>query len=276
MRRKRGKKLLRKDFDPGAEMFSKTRRALLHCLIAAIIGGLSVPVAAQAGKPGERALEFYRALKARQYLDGFRRSVYRKAVEGLSPDELKDLEPDFSRTFSEIPDKIEVKAEKIDGDSALVALKFEGSDTLQQVALIKSGGEWLVGDKETLDLVNQQGKAFFFNTRITVNEAEAYEMLQRMVGAEYLYAKKFQGQNATLDELIKLGGVPRDLEDGTASGYRFSLELRPDKSAFYARATPITYGKTGRVSLYADINGIRGADLKGKPAGPETPAFKPQ
>jgi hypothetical protein len=266
--------LRRTNFDRRLQISAGTRLALLRCVIVAVAASLATPLSAQSNTPSQTALEFYRALKAKKYLEGFRVSVYRKAVEGLTPDELKDLEPDFSRTFSEIPDKIEVKDEKIDGDSALVSLKFEGTENLQPVGLIRSGGEWLVGDKETLELVKQQGKAFFFNTRITVNEAEAYEMLQRMVGAEYLYAKKFQGRNATLEELIKLGGVPKDLEDGTTSGYRFTLELRPDKSAFYARATPVAYGKTGRVSLYADVNGIRGADLKGKPAGPETPSFK--
>jgi hypothetical protein len=237
---------------------------------------LAAPVHGQGHSATQTAVSFYRALKQKKYVEGFRQSVYRKAVEGLSAEELKDLEPDFARTFSMIPDKIEPQGEKIEGDTAIVTLKFEGTDEPQVVALVRSGGEWLVGDSETLALVNQQGRTFFFNSRMLVNEGEAFEMLQRIIGAEVIYAKKYDGKNAGLDELIKLGGVPRDLEDGVASGYRFSLTLRPDGSAFYVTATPISYGKTGRVSLYADINGIRGADMKGQSAGPQSPVYQPK
>ena len=244
-------------------------------MILVVLGGLA-GARAQVQTPTQAVLDFYRELKAKKYVEGFRHSVYRKAVEGLTGEELKDLEPDFARTFSAIPDKIEVKGEKIDGEVAVVSLKFEGTDEVQQVSLLRSSGQWLVGDKETLELVNNQGRSFFFNTRIAVNEAEAYEMLQRIIGAETIYAKKFEGRTATMEELIKLGGVPRDLEDGVSGGYRFNLSLRADRSAFYATATPVGYGKTGRNSFYADFNGIRGGDLKGQAAGPQTPVFQPK
>ncbi|HMG34764.1 MAG TPA: hypothetical protein VKM94_12580 [Blastocatellia bacterium] len=234
---------------------------------------LVVPALAQSQSPTQAALSFYQELRARRYVEGFRHSVYRKAVEGLSAEELKDLEPDFLRTFSQIPDKIEPTGEKIDGDAAIVSLKF-GAEEVQSVALVRSGGEWLVGDRDTLDTVNHQGRAFFFNSRILVNEGEAYEMLQQIIGAELIYARKFEGKCANLEELIKLGGVPADLKDGTESGYKFDISLRPDRSAFYVTATPVVYAKTGRVSLYADINGIRGDDLKGKPAGPQSPVYR--
>ena len=59
--------------------------------------------------PSETVIKFYRALKDKKYVEGFHVSVYRGAIEGLSPAELKELEPDFARTFSEIPDKIDVR-----------------------------------------------------------------------------------------------------------------------------------------------------------------------
>jgi len=234
------------------------------------------PSYAQTQSPTQAALTFYRELKSKQYVEGFRHSVYRKAVEGLTAEELKDLEPDFARTFSQIPDKIEAAGEKISGDAAVVSLKFSGTEELQSVAMIRAGGEWLVGDRETLDAVNHQGRSFFFNSRMLVNEGEAYEMLQQIMGAEFLYAKKFEGKSAPLDELIKRGGVPADLADGAESGYKFDLTLRENRSAFYVTATPSVYGKTGRISLYADINGIRGEDLKGRPAGPQSPVYRPK
>src|SRR5260221_2109711 len=136
-----------------------TMSALL--LIANAAGAQHKP-----GSPTDAALSFYRALKEKRYVEGFRHSVYRNAVEGLTPAELQDLEPDFARTFAGIPDKIEPGNEQISGQTATVSLKFGGAEEPQQVAMVRVGSEWLVGDKETLALVNAQGRAFFFNARM--------------------------------------------------------------------------------------------------------------
>jgi len=255
---------------------SSTRAARFIAIITALTLGGSAHAQKEAKSPTEAAVTFYRALKAKRYVEGFRHSVYRNAVEGLTADELRDLEPDFARTFASIPDKIEPSGEKITGQAAVVSLKFGGSQEVQSVTLIRVGPEWLVGDQETLALVNAQGRAFFFNTRIQVNENETYEMLQRIVGAEIIYSRKFEGKNASLAVLIRLGGVPKDIEDGEASGYRFSLTVSADEKFFFATASPTVYGKTGRVSFYADINGIHGEDLKGQPATERTRIYQPR
>jgi hypothetical protein len=224
--------------------------------------------------PSDTVINFYQALKQKHYIEGFSHSIYRKAVEGLTPSELQDLEPDFAQTFSAIPDKIEPRGEQITGDTAVVFLKFEGMDAPQQVALIRINGEWLVGDKESFTEVNAQGRSFFFNTRIRVNEDEAFELLSRMIDAELIYSKKFQGKNATLQELIRLSGVPKDLESGESGGYRFTLTVSGDEKSFSAAASPIAYGKTGRLSFYADIDGVRAEDLKGQPASQKSPIYR--
>ncbi|MEK6320523.1 MAG: hypothetical protein AABN33_02445 [Acidobacteriota bacterium] len=229
----------------------------------------------KAGSPAETVVSFYRALKEKRYVEGFRHSVYRNAVKGLTAAELQDLAPDFARTFAAIPDKIEPSGEQITGDKATVSLKFGGADEPQQVGLVRVGSEWLVGDRETLALVNSQDRAFFFNARMLVNEGEAYEMLQRIVGAEIIYSRKFAGKNASLQELIRLGGVPRDIEDGEASGYRFALTVSADEKSFSATASPVSYGKTGKVSFYADINGLHGEDVKGQQSTSRSPIYRP-
>ena len=225
--------------------------------------------------PTQTTITFYRALKQKHYVEGFHHSVYRAAVEGLSQSELKDLEPDFTRTFTAIPDKIEPRDEQINGDTAVVKLKFEGMESPQEVALIRVGGEWLVGDQETLTLVRAQGRSFFFNARILVSETEAVEMLQRIIGAEVIYSQKFEGRCASLQELVKLGGVPKDIEDQSGT-YKFAFSLAADKKSFSATATPSNYGRSGRMSFYADLNGIRGEDLKGKPASASSPVYVPK
>jgi len=248
-------------------------RTLIAILAIAIVAGASPQ---KALSPAETVISFYRALKEKRYVEGFHHSVYRNAVDGLTPAELQDLEPDFARTFTAIPDKIEPRGEQVTGQTATVSLKFGASEEVQQVGLVKVGSEWLVGDQETLALVNSQGRAFFFNTRMLVNEGEAFEMLQRVIGAEIIYSRKFEGRNASLQELIRLGGVPKDIEDGEASGYRFTLTVSADEKTFFANASPTTYGKTGRVSFYADINGIHGEDLKGQPATARSPIYQPK
>jgi hypothetical protein len=233
-------------------------------------------VNAQKLAPKEVSLKFYRALKDKQYVEGFRWSVYRAAVEGLTASELKELEPEFARTFSSIPENIQVNGEQIAGDSAVVTLKFEGVEEPQQVGLVRVNGEWLVGDQETLGMVAAQGKGFFFNTRMIVSQNEAYEMLQRIIGAEIIYSRKFEGKYASMAELIRLGGVPKDLEDGTSVGYQFTLTISTDQKSFSTTATPIAHGKTGKISFYGDMNGIRGDDLNGKTATAAAPIYMPK
>lgn len=244
-------------------------------IVVLILSANAAPAQQNGGSPTQTVIGFYRALKEKRYVEGFRHSVYRKAIEGLTPAELKDLEPDFARTFSAIPEKIEPKDEKVTGETATVSLKFGATEEPQQVALVRVGSEWLVGDQETLTMVNSQGRAFFFNTRMLVNEGEAFVMLQAIVGAQILYSRKF-GKNISLNELIRLGGVPTEIQDGEASGYKFALTVSADEKSFFTTATPMVYGKTGRISFYADINGIRGEDLKGQLASARSPIYQPK
>src|SRR5215467_7898349 len=95
----------------------------------AILAAFALVIAANAQtslSPKEVSLKFYRALKDKHYVEGFHWSVYRAAVEGLSSTELKELEPEFARTFSSIPENIQVNGEQITGNAAVVTLKFEG------------------------------------------------------------------------------------------------------------------------------------------------------
>jgi hypothetical protein len=248
---------------------------MIRLMILALI--FSAPAARQKREPSpsDIAIRFYRALKEGRYVEGFRLSVYRAAVEGLTQEELRDLEPDFARAFSKIPDKIEPHGEQVMRDSALVLLKFDGVEQPQQVELIRDGNEWLVGDRETFQLVRAQGRAFFFNARMAVNESETFEMMSRIVGAELIYRQR-NARYGTLQELIKLGALPADLEDESTSGYRIRLIVSQDGKSFAATATPSAYGRTGRLSFYADSDGVRAEDLKGEPASARSPIYQPR
>jgi len=223
--------------------------------------------------PSQTAINFYKALKEKRYLEGFRLSVYKDAVEGLSPEDLQQLEPDFVRTFSLIPDKIEPVSEHVDGNTATVSLKFGGGEP-QTVALLKVAGQWLVGDADGLRMVQSQGRAFFFNARMAVNESETAQMISKMVGAETIYARQKEGLCASLDDLIQLGGVPKDWAGGSQSGYHTTLTVAADHKSFFITAEPIAYGKTGKLSFYADADNIRAQDLHGQPATVSSPIYQ--
>jgi hypothetical protein len=250
-------------------------RRISIIILAIIILGAGASAQKQSS-PTDTVINFYHALKEKHYVEGFRHSIYSSAVEGLTAGELQELEPDFAQTFSAIPDKIEPRGEQITGDTAVVFLKFDGMEAPQQVALIRVNGAWLVGDKDGLNEVKAQGRSFFFNTRILVNEDEAFDALSRMADAELIYSRKFNGKNAPMQELIRLGGVPKELESGESGGYRFTLTVSGDGTSFFATASPVVYGKTGRLSFYADINAVRAEDLKGQPASEKSPIYKPK
>jgi hypothetical protein len=247
-------------------------------IIPIVIILLSILATAQAQKssPSQAVITFYRLLREKKYVEGFHYSIYRDAIEGLTPAELQDLEPDFARTFAQIPEKIEVKGEQIKGNSAIVTLQFEGEEKPQEVSLIRKGDEWLVGDQESLAVVQKQGRAYFFNTRMDVNESEAHLMLVRIISAEVLYANSFAGKNASLAELIRLQALPQEMLDGEAGGYQYQLIVAADEKSFTVTATPMAYGKSGRLSFYADIHGVRAAELKGQVASKSAPPYQPK
>ena len=54
------------------------------------------------------------------------------------------------------------------------------------------------------------------------------------------------------------------------------LIVSADEKSFFVNALPTSYGKTGKVSFYGDISGVRGEDLKGQPASARSPVYQPK
>lgn len=214
-------------------------------------------------------------MRARRYVEGFRLSVYGPAVETLAPEELRELEADFIRIAEGLPDNVETRGEQISGDTATVFVKLPGAQQSQGVALVKIDGHWRVGDKETWQVVRKEGRDFFFNARISISEQEAAEWLAEIFGAETIYFQARAGFT-TLEELIRLGGISKQLANGSESGYRFTLHLEADGRSFTVQAIPAQYGRTGRRSFYLDQTGvIRAEDRKGQPADANSPRYPP-
>jgi len=100
------------------------------------------------------------------------------------------------------------------------------------------------------------------------NERTTIGMLYRIAAAEDEYKKKNAGAYGTLEELMASDMVPKD--EIEKSGYRFDLTVSGDN--FEISATPVEYGKTGRLSLFLDQKRmLRGGDKNGASASASDP-----
>ena len=103
---------------------------------------------------------------------------------------------------------------------------------------------------------------------VVQNERMAIGMMFTILRAEEEYKKKNGGTYGTLEELLAANMVPKDSIE--RSGYRFEVTVSGDK--FEVSATPLEYGKTGRLSLFLDQNRVlRGGDKSGVSASASDP-----
>ncbi len=251
-------------------------------LIALVLAIGTVLLATEASYAQEKIAEtpssvvrrFYDFLRHKKYFEGFSVSVYRAALEGLKDEDLRELEPDFERLASSLPDLVQIEGEQVSGDRASVFVKLPNEQKAQEVTLIKQSGQWLVGDLDTQKYVKKQGRNFFFNERIRVSEAEANEWMQEILGYELVYFKAKQ-RFATFDDLAKLSSVSAQLLTGTVSGYIFEIQVSDDAKKFSATARPVAHGRTGRLSFYADqTNLVRAEDKSGQAASLSSPPYQ--
>jgi len=231
------------------------------------------PTFAQAPRtPTETMREFYQMLREKKFREAFGITIYRPAIEGLSAQEFEELRPDFEKmalaVSEKIPPQIDITGEQISGDAATVFVKVldaNGKEKVEPASLIKVDNNWIVGDKENLELVKKVGKKFFFEARINAHHSDVQDMLTRISLAQVVYAQGHNGQFANTAELITAGLIPKDIEGTDSTGYRFQIVRAPDGKSWYATAEPVQYGRTGRLSFYLDASGVRSGDAGGKP-----------
>jgi hypothetical protein len=238
-------------------------------LVAIATSGVTVAAQAQTRTPTETVREFYRMMRERKFREAFALSIYKPAIEPLSAEEFDDLRPDFERMAAAIPEKIDVSGEQTSGDISTVFVRIVGADASapepEPVGLMRDQGVWIIGDKENMEIVRKAGKQFFFEARIQTHHGEVQAMLQRINIAQQAYALQNKNSFADLPTLIKAGLVPKDIEATDVIGYRFHVALSEDAKSWTARAEPLTYNRTGRLSFFMDQTGIRSADIGGKP-----------
>ena len=216
--------------------------------------------------------DFYRMMREKKFREAFAISIYRPAIEGLSTQEFEDLRPDFEKmaiaVSEKIPAQVDISGEQISGDIATVFVKVmdaEGKEKVEPATLIKIDNAWVVGDKESLEMVRKAGKKFFFEARINAHHGDVQDMLTRISLAQVVYAQGHNGQFGNTTELITAGLIPKDIEGTESTGYRFQIFRSTDGKSWYATAEPAQHGRTGRLSFYLDASGVRSGDVGGKP-----------
>jgi len=245
---------------------------LCGVLLIAMLAGVSPALAQAQRSPTETVREFYRMMRDRKFREAFGITIYRPALEGLSPQEFEELRPDFEKmaiaVSEKIPPKVDITGEQISGDAATVFVKVldaDGKEKVEPASLIKIDNNWIVGDKENLELVKKAGKTFFFEARISAHHSDVQDMMTRISLAQVVYSQGHNGQFGNTAELIAAGLVPKDIEGTDSTGYRFQIVRSTDGKSWYATAEPAQYGRTGRLSFYLDASGVRSGDAAGKP-----------
>ena len=258
-------------------MFYRVNRSK-HLFVAALLVVSSIAAVAQNPQrsPSDTVRDFYRLLREKKFKEAFGISIYRPAIEGLSPQEFEDLRPDFEKmalaVVERIPAKLSVTGEQISGDLATVFVNVLDADAKEKVepaSLIKIDNAWVVGDRESLEQVKKEGKQFFFEARIKAHHNDVQDMMTRISLAQVAYGQSHNGQFGNMADLITAGLVPKDIEGTESTGYRFQINKSADGKGWYASAEPALYGRSGRLSFHLDSSGIRSGDTGGKPLLPK-------
>ena len=224
-----------------------------------------------AGSPSRVVLDFYQSLRERKFREAFAMSIWKPAIEGLTPAEFEELRPEFEKMAAAVPEQIYISGEQISGDTATVFARIDDDPGAQveAIPLLRAGGVWIFGDRAKQTEVERLGKAFFPETRIQQHHAEVEAILLRIANAEAAYAATHGGTYAPLVALYESKPSLRDdVESTDTLGYTFNVLLGKDARAYAIEAMPVRYGHTGRLSYYMDATGYKSKDTGGKPFTP--------
>jgi hypothetical protein len=227
--------------------------------------------------PKGTVVAFYTAIREKRFQQAFLMTNWKPAVEGLTKEEIEDLQPDFANLAALLEtQKLEVSGEQISGNLASVFVKAEemetGAPKNDEIKLRKENSGWMMilGDEQAEAVVKKAGKSYFFELRIETHQQEVEEMLQRITKAEFYNGVQNGGLYADMNKLIEGNFVPADIKDENTFGYIFRLNLSADKRNYSVNAEPTKYGKTGRLSYLLTIGKdgksiIKKEDNKGQP-----------
>jgi hypothetical protein len=230
---------------------------------------------AQERTPSDTVREFYTALRERRVRDAFAISIYKSAIDSLTPEEFEELRPEFEKLGDAVPPQIGIYGEQLSGDRATVfaLISTEPGAKQEAIDVIRVGDGWVIGSRENYETVKREGKELFFKARVDTHHEELRKVLLKIANVEAIYAAQNAGRYADLASLtasesgMRLG-LREDTETLPTLGYRLTLTLTPDGKSYKVNAEPLHYGRSGRLSFYADSTGMQEKDNNGKPFNP--------
>lgn len=223
-----------------------------------------------AGTPSRVVVDFYHALRERQFREAFAMSIYKPAIAGLSAQDFDELRPEFEKLATGVPEQVDLGGEQISGDEATVFARRAGdpNSKVEEIQLIRVNGVWLYGDLKSYQVVQSKGAAFFPEARIDSHHDEVGTVLTLIAQAEAVYAAQHGGVYADVPTLIASKPSLRDDIESDTLGYVFRVLLSKDGRTYAVTAEPTKYGRTGRLSFYMDATGYKNKDTGGKPYTP--------
>jgi len=176
-------------------------------------------------------------------------------LKGLFPDrsQLNDLKDEAAKEF--------LARYRFDPEPITYAASAEGMGAHYELRIPK---------RLLMRIFSEMG-AGALRARITSNESRAKLYLRTLKERQERYRTK-HGRFGTLEEVEEMSVVAEwKGGEGTLSkwfdGIGYKLELSVTNSSYEVTATPVEYGKTGRLSFYTDQSGVvREGDHNGKPA----------
>ena len=222
--------------------------------------------------PADTVRVFYKYLREKKFREAIFLTNLRPAIEGLTDAELKEFQVDFEAIAAIVPEQIQINGEIVSGEQATVTAKLPDEDDklqLQEIRLKNNDGVWVIQtvDEEAEKRIKQEGKNYFYELRIETHHEEARKMLDRISKAEMVYALQNGNSYGDMKQIIAAGYMPEDATSSDSTGYKYTIELAPDKQSYKAKAEPAVYGKTGKLTFTVELNEKRQPHLTSKDFG---------
>jgi hypothetical protein len=220
--------------------------------------------------PADTVRVFYKNLREGKFREAIFLTNLRPAIEGLTDAELKDFKVDLEALARNVPADVLINGEVVSGEKATVTVKIPETSTAegetQQVRLRKEAETWVILTVEESEekAVRADGKNYFYNLRIKAHEDDAREMLNRVAKAQMVYNAQNKGVYGDMETLVAANLLPADIRTGESTGYLYRIVLTPDKKSYSAKAVPVEYGKTGRLSFFVELEGAAMGRLTSK------------
>lgn len=218
--------------------------------------------------PADTIRTFYKNLREKRFREAIFLTNLRPAIEGLTDQELKDLQVDFTNLAQIVPEEIQINGEIITNNQATVMAKLPDNETgkveLKEFKLVKQNGGWLIlmVEKAQEAEIEKQGKNYFFALRIEVHQEEVKKMMDKIYKAQLVYSLQNGGEFTVFTDLIEKNLLSEDVQSPDSTGYKYDISLSADKKQYSVTAVPVVYGRTGKISYLLDVESGKQPVLK--------------